>query len=100
MARVWSEHAPVVCIHPGWNVLKGRASVLESWNGILANPAQPRLVTGGASARVFGETAVVVCRELVAGTPLAATNLFTLEEGRWRMVHHHSGPVTWIEASN
>ena len=25
---------------------------------------------------------------------LAATNIFVLEEGRWRMVHHHAGPLS------
>ena len=38
--------------------------------------------------------AIVVCRELVAGTPLAATNIYVLEEGSWRLVHHQSGPVS------
>jgi hypothetical protein len=36
---------------------------------------------------------MVVCRELVGGSALVATNLFVLEGGRWRLFHHHSGPV-------
>jgi len=93
MDALWSREAAVTCIHPGWNVLSGREGVIESWEAILANPEQPRIVAGGATAQLLGETAVVICRELVSGNPLAATNVFIREEGRWRLVHHHSGPV-------
>ena len=93
MDVVWARTFPVTCIHPGWNVLVGRDAVMESWEAILSNPEQPRIVGGGAQAQVIGETAIVICRELVAGNPLAATNVFVREDGRWVLVHHHAGPV-------
>jgi ketosteroid isomerase-like protein len=93
MDALWSRRVPVTCIHPGWNVLSGREAVLESWEAILSNPEQPRIVAGGAAVQILGDTAIVVCRELVSGNPLAATNIFVREDGRWRIVHHHSGPV-------
>ena len=93
MDVVWARAHPVTCIHPGWNVLSGREAVMESWEAILSNPEQPRIVAGGAQVQVLGEVAIVTCRELVAGNPLAATNIFVREDGRWRMVHHHAGPV-------
>ncbi len=93
MAGVWSSSQDISCIHPGWNVLEGRDSVLESWRTILSNPSQPRIVFGGATVNVLGMVAVVVCRELVAGSPLAATNVFVSEGGVWKLVHHQSGPV-------
>ena len=96
MDAVWARSAPVACIHPGWNVLVGREPVMQSWLGILSNPAQPRIVTGGATVFFLGDAAVVTCRELVAGTPLAATNIFVLEDGAWKLSHHHSGPVTFM----
>jgi len=97
MDAIWARSAPVACIHPGWNVLLGREPVMESWLGILNNPAQPRIVAGGAAVLALspdGNTAVVVCRELVAGTPLAATNVFVREEDTWKLCHHQSGPVS------
>lgn len=97
MDVLWSRAVPVTCIHPGWNVLSGREAVMGSWEAILANPEQPRVVAGGAQVQVIGETAIVTCRELVAGSPLAATNVFVREDGRWRLVHHQSGPVARIE---
>ncbi|HCV00301.1 MAG: DUF4440 domain-containing protein [Dehalococcoidia bacterium] len=91
--NLWSFTTPVTCLHPGWTLLVGREAVLESWNTILANPNQPRIVGGGASVNVLGQTAVVLCREVVSGSTLYATNIFVLEDGKWRMTHHHSGPV-------
>ncbi len=96
MSALWSDTVEIGCVHPGWNVLTGRDPVMESWIRILSNPEQPRIMTGGSSATILGDVAIVICRELVGGTPLAATNIFHLEDGAWRMVHHHSGPVALI----
>jgi hypothetical protein len=93
MEDLWAWSAPVSCIHPGWNVLQGRVAVLDSWRSILNNPSQPRIVTGGATVSIFESTAVVICRELVAGSPLVATNVFVLENGAWKLTHHQSGGV-------
>jgi ketosteroid isomerase-like protein len=96
MDDVWASTENVGCIHPGWNLIKGRDAVLESWRRILTNPDQPRIVIGGASVIFAGEAALVLCRELVAGSPLAATNVFVREDGEWKLVHHQSGPVAAI----
>ena len=95
MDEVWSR-GEVTCIHPGWNVLSGRDVVMRSWRDILSNPAQPKIVSGGATIMLLGDVAVVACRELVAGSPLVATNIFREEEGVWRLIHHHSGPVAMM----
>ena len=93
MDALWARTVPVACLHPGWTLLNGRSSVIESWEAILANPTQPRIVAGGADAHVYGDVAVVLCREVVAGSPLYATNVFVREGGQWKIAHHHSGPV-------
>ncbi|HEY7467484.1 MAG TPA: nuclear transport factor 2 family protein [Dehalococcoidia bacterium] len=90
MEGLWASSAPVSCIHPGWNVLQGREAVLDSWRN---NPSQPRIVTGGATSSIFDSMAVVICRELVAGSPLVATNVFVREDGGWKLMHHQSGGV-------
>jgi ketosteroid isomerase-like protein len=94
MDAVWSSRDDITCIHPGWNVLRGREAVVESWRAILNNPNQPRIVVGGAEVAFAGEGAIVICRELVAGSPLAATNVFVREDFGWKLVHHQSGPVS------
>lgn len=94
MDAIWARRAPVTCLHPGWTLLSGREAVLASWAGILGNPNQPRIVGGGASVALLGDgAALVLCREVVSGAPLYATNVFVREDGAWRLVHHHSGPV-------
>ncbi|HEX5370899.1 MAG TPA: nuclear transport factor 2 family protein [Dehalococcoidia bacterium] len=98
MDMLWSQSAEVTCIHPGWNLLSGRESVMESWEAIMSNPEQPRMVMGGATPQIHGEWAVVICRELVGGLPLIATNVFVREGIDWRMVHHHGSSVALIES--
>jgi ketosteroid isomerase-like protein len=93
MEALWAGSVEATCIHPGWNVLRGRETVLESWEAMIANPEQPRIVTGGARAVLLGDVAVVTCREFVAGNALAATNVYVREAGRWRLAHHQSGFV-------
>ena len=93
MDAIWAARVRVQCVHPGWNALAGRAAVMESWRGILANPDQPRITAGAAVVTIVGDVAVVVCRELVAGVPLVATNLFVREDGAWKLCHHHASPV-------
>ena len=90
MENVWARVAPVTCLHPGWTLLSGREAVLESWRTILANPNQPRIVGGGASVTVFGDAALVLCREVVSGSALYATNVF-VREGR--DVAHDAPPL-------
>jgi hypothetical protein len=38
MARVWDEAdaGAVVCVHPGWPMLRGRDHVLRSWSAVMA----------------------------------------------------------------
>lgn len=93
MDALWARGVAVACVHPGWNVLSGRDAVMESWRAIIANPEQPRVQSGGERVYLLGEVAYVICRELVAGAPLAATNVFVHEDGDWRLAHHHSSPV-------
>ena len=93
MHGVWAAAAPVTCIHPGWDVLRGRDAVLESWRAILSGSGSPDIRWSHAFAEVHGDTAIVVCREHVGDGVLVATNVFAREEGAWRMVHHQASPL-------
>ena len=94
MERLWARKAPVACIHPGWNALVGREAVIASWNAILSNDASPAVNVTEASALVFGETAVVICREVLPDVRLIATNVFVHEDATWRIVHHQAAHVS------
>ena len=90
MARAWATEELVVCIHPGWQPLYGREEVMASWRAILAGePTEircesPRVV-------VHDEVGLVTCLERLGEARLAATNVFVLEDGVWRMIHHQAG---------
>ncbi|WP_437707195.1 nuclear transport factor 2 family protein [Sorangium sp. So ce448] len=96
MCRVWAERAPVACAHPGMEALSGRASVLESWSQLLRQTSPLRMRCQGASAHLFGDFAFVTCYEANGDEPahLCATNVFVREDGQWKMVHHHAGPLS------
>jgi ketosteroid isomerase-like protein len=93
MAQVWAREHAVVCIHPGRGALRNREAVMGSWRAILDSRDAPSVQFSDAAAIVFGDAAFVTCMEHIGGARLAATNIFALEQGEWRMVHHHAGPM-------
>jgi ketosteroid isomerase-like protein len=93
MDRLWAKRHAVMCVHPGWSPLKDRAAILESWFNILANPDSPRIACSDDEAFLYGDMAIVLCEEGLPDNTLAATNVFVKEEGEWRIVHHHAGPI-------
>jgi ketosteroid isomerase-like protein len=94
MARLWAREHLVACIHPGWIALHGRDAVVGSWRAILGSPEPPQVRASDATAVIIGEAAFVTCVEHIGQAELAATNVFALEQGEWRIVHHHAGPMS------
>jgi ketosteroid isomerase-like protein len=94
MDSVWARRAPVACVHPGWDALIGRDRVMESWRRMFESGGAPPIACSGAVAHLLGDAAFVTCVEKVPGATLVATNLFSREDGRFRMVHHHAGPAS------
>lgn len=92
MEGLWARRAPVACIHPGWGLLVGREDVVESWRRIFDN-APPDIICHGARAFLLGNTAYVVCLEIMPEGVLIATNFFVREETGWRIAHHQAGPT-------
>lgn len=99
LEALWARVAPVTCVHPGWDALRGRDEVVRSFLAILAGDP-PDIRCSAASAQVLGEAAVVVCHEQVPGAgTLVATNVFVREAGGWRICHHQAGPMQQPAAS-
>ena len=92
MEGLWARRSPVACIHPGWQALDDRAEIMESWQAILGNPGSPGIQCRGAEAFVLGETAFVICYEVLGDSVLVATNIFVQEAGSWKLAHHQAGP--------
>jgi ketosteroid isomerase-like protein len=93
MELLWARAAPVLCTHPGWAPLQGRAAVLQSWNAIFVNSEPTHVMCHDDQAFLYGDMAIVICEEELAGGHLIATNVFIREDGHWRIVHHQSGPL-------
>jgi ketosteroid isomerase-like protein len=100
MERLWGKVEPIACIHPGWPALVGRAEVLGSWTRILVNPDSPTIDCLRPQAFVFGETAMVICYEVIQKQALVATNLFRREKDGWKLVHHQASPAPSIPAAD
>jgi ketosteroid isomerase-like protein len=98
MDSLWAEQAQVACVHPGWDVLRGRAEVMDGWRAILTGDESPQIGCSHAFAQLHGDVALVVCREHVPGGFLVATNVFVREGGGWRLVHHQSSPLASDDA--
>lgn len=94
MDLLWARSAPVACVHPGWNPLRGRGPVMASWHAILEGGSAPPIRCSNPSAHLIGrDAAFVICRESMPGAVLVATNVFVREGGAWKLVHHQAAPV-------
>ena len=104
MAHVWDDVAPedVVCVHPGWPMLRGRDHVLRSWSAVMAGTDYIQFFLTDVQVSVLGDTAVVTCTENVltevsertqgAGA-VVATNVLVRRADGWRVQVHHGSPV-------
>ena len=98
MDALWARHSPVACLHPGWSAVKDRDAIMESWAGILSNPAAPRIACYDEQVFLYGDAALVLCEEELEGGTLAASNFFVREDGIWRMAYHHAGQIVRRQA--
>jgi uncharacterized protein (TIGR02246 family) len=103
MAQVWDDEDPdaLVCVHPGWPMLRGRSQVLRSFSAIMANTPYIQFFLTDVDVRVAGDTAVVTCTENIltevtqegSSGQVVATNVFRLRSAGWRLQVHHGSPV-------
>jgi uncharacterized protein (TIGR02246 family) len=101
MHALWDDGDDVVCVHPGWPMLRGKGSVLRSWALIMANTAYIQFFLTDVSTTVDGDVAVVTCTENILTSVEAdtgdsravATNVFRRRDGQWRLQVHHGSPV-------
>ncbi len=97
MAAVWAHDDGVVCVHPGWPILRGWADVEESWRRIFAGPGRNQFIVTNDEVVIAGGVAWVTLDEnLMAGAmtgTIAATNVYVRAPNGWRLTVHHGSPV-------
>lgn len=92
MDAIWARRVAVACLHPGWAAIEGRDAVMESWRHVLGDP-EFRIRCIDERVHLYGDVAIVLCEEELAGGLLAATNVFIREDGAWRMIHHQASAI-------
>jgi ketosteroid isomerase-like protein len=97
MRTAWEHSDRVVCVHPGWPILRTWRHVEDSWRRILEGPGRNQFILTNETIAIDGDMAWVTLDEnLVAadGTgTVAATNLYARTGDRWLLVVHHGSPV-------
>ena len=102
MESVWDVVDPdqLVCVHPGWPMLRGRAAVLRSWSAVMAGTDYIQFFLTDVQVDLHGAVAIVTCTENVltsvdvgANATVVATNVFVLRAEGWRLRVHHGAPV-------
>jgi ketosteroid isomerase-like protein len=102
MEAVWDVEEPeaLVCVHPGWPMLRGRANVLRSWSAVMAGTDYIQFFLTDVQVAELGGTAIVTCTENVLtsadvgdNAAVVATNVFVRRADGWRLVVHHGSPV-------
>ena len=92
MDRLWADEHSTVCIHPGWQPLRGKEEIMASWRSIfgaqdagdLINCHQPVVMS-------LSGMHLVTCYEQLGDGWLVATNCFIEEAGRLRICYHQAG---------
>jgi ketosteroid isomerase-like protein len=104
MQRVWLKENYVKCVHPGWNLIVGYDSVMESWRRIFENTNQIRFTLANVVVEVKEGLAWVVLTENLASElpdgkstegAVLATNLFEKRDGVWYLIHHHASTIAF-----
>jgi ketosteroid isomerase-like protein len=109
MGSLWVGDDPV-CVHPGWQPVRGPGPLRRSWAVVMANTPYIQFILTDVEVRVFDSVASVSCTEnvLAAGgaTPAlgfvggkaVATNVFRRTDQGWLLWIHHASPVLSPEA--
>ena len=96
---MWEHSERVVCVHPGWPILRGWPVVEESWRRIFDGPQRNQFIVTNESAQIIGDLGWVTLEENLvdraATATVAATNVYVRSADRWRMLLHHGSPVGW-----
>ncbi|MCP6760859.1 MAG: nuclear transport factor 2 family protein [Fischerella sp. CENA71] len=101
MSAVWSQGTGSLCVHPGWNILRGWKAISTSWEKIFKNTPYIEINTEIITVEIRDHLAYIVLVEnvmqVINGRKIAArslaTNIFEFLGGKWYLIHHHASPI-------
>ena len=104
MRAVWGDGEHVQCLHPGSACISGADQVMSSWEIVFGSlPPGTGLDVSVEQVRVHAAEGwgFVTCVEKVdsdtgSGGMLAATNVFEVQDGEWKIIHHHAHGIAGL----
>ena len=100
MRSVWAHNESVVCIHPGWEVIRGFDGVIKSWESIFVGSenleiklSDIKVTDGGMIWVSCQENLFAMSMSGIQVSKVHATNLFEKIEDQWKMVLHHASSI-------
>ena len=101
MRAVWHDGPEVKCVHPGGEILVGIERVLASWKAIFEHTDEIAFELVDLDVQIGGELAWTTLIERIrigpdAASVAAATNVYSLRKGEWRMLLHHASPIAKV----
>ncbi|MGD1874849.1 MAG: nuclear transport factor 2 family protein [Mastigocoleus sp.] len=101
MDSIWSQGTGSICIHPGWDVIKGWKDIRVSWERIFENTAYIEINIDIISTQIGENIAYILLTENVMQitndgrieAKSLSTNIFELLGGKWYLTHHHASPI-------
>jgi ketosteroid isomerase-like protein len=107
MMEVWSHAPDVTYLGPQGGILIGWDEVRKAWEeqaalklGGQVNPEDMHITVGdkiGITQNYERGTSYVDGKPVTVN--IRATNIFRLEEGKWKMIGHHVDLLPWLEKS-
>ena len=101
MSNIWSQGTGSICIHPGWDVLRGWQEIRKSWEKIFKNTNYIEINLDIISIEIRHELAYIVLIENIMQVATGrrieaksiATNILEFMGGKWYFVSHHASPI-------
>ena len=106
MKELWSHADDVTYMGPTANYERGWAAVLKDWEGQAALKLGGKVTPTNVQVIAGHDVAVVTDIEMGENTnaqgkvekiKLRATNIYRKEDGKWRMVGHHTDPLPYLD---
>ncbi|PMB12565.1 DUF4440 domain-containing protein [Fischerella thermalis CCMEE 5282] len=101
MSAVWSQGTGSLCVHPGWDILRGWKAISTSWQKIFKNTPYIEINTEIITVEIRDHLAYIILVEnvmqVINGRKIEArslaTNIFEFLGGKWYLIHHHASPI-------
>jgi len=106
MEAVWSHADDVTYMGPGGESLIGWAPIRDSWRKTAAMKLGGKVEPSGLHITLGQDMAVVTLTEVGENTntdmeaqqvSIRATNVFRKEDGAWKMIHHHTDSLPFLD---